>query len=127
MNVGHRDLFLKPELVGKTFDAVFPASRVGPRCRAGAATSGAKAKAAKRVWIDLDCDAFDPAFFPAVSAAPAVRAAPPLFFRLLDAVWSDKVCGLSVSEFDPGRDVRDTSLNLLGWLLEHLLLKRYGG
>jgi hypothetical protein len=30
---------------------------------------------------------------------------------------------MSVSEFDPGRDVRDTGLNLLGWLVEYALLK----
>jgi hypothetical protein len=32
---------------------------------------------------------------------------------------------MSISEFDPGRDRRDASLNLLGWLIEWLLLKRW--
>ena len=45
------------------------------------------------------------------------------FLKLLDAVWSGKVVGLSVSEFDPGRDVRDTGLELLGWLIEFVLLR----
>jgi agmatinase len=38
-------------------------------------------------------------------------------------VWSGRVVGFSISEFDPGRDVRDVGLNLLGWLLEYVLLK----
>jgi hypothetical protein len=31
---------------------------------------------------------------------------------------------MSISEFDPGRDVSDASLNLLGWLIEWFLLKQ---
>ena len=80
---------------------------------------------ASRVWIDLDCDAFDPAFLPAVQEPLPFGLAPTAFLKLLDAVWSEKVAGFSVSEFDPGRDLRDTSLNLLGWLIEFLLLRRY--
>ena len=48
---------------------------------------------------------------------------PPAFLALFGAAWSGNVVGMSVSEFDPGRDVRDTSLNLLGWLVEYVLLK----
>jgi hypothetical protein len=46
-----------------------------------------------------------------------------VFLALFDAVWANNVIGFSVSEFDPGRDSRDTSLNLLGWLIEYTLLK----
>ena len=31
--------------------------------------------------------------------------------------------GMSISEFDPGRDSHDRGLSLLGWLLEFVLLK----
>ena len=51
--------------------------------------------------------------------------APPLLLRFLDALWSERLCGVAVSEFDPGRDHRDQSLSTLVWLLEYLLLKQY--
>jgi len=51
---------------------------------------------------------------------------PPAFLKLFAAVWSEKVAGVSVTEFDPAADVRDASLNLLGWLTEFVLLKRHG-
>jgi hypothetical protein len=30
---------------------------------------------------------------------------------------------MSISEFDPGCDVRDASLQLLGWFVEYVLLR----
>jgi agmatinase len=49
-----------------------------------------------------------------------------MLLRVLAAVWdSGKIVGISVSEFDPSLDRDDTGLNLLGWLLEWLLLKWY--
>ena len=124
VNVGHRDLFLLPEVVKRTFVAAFPAEAVHTDVRRVAANLRKRAAAAKRVWIDLDLDAFDPAFAPAVHQPTPFGLTPQQFLPLLDAVWSGKVAGVSVSEFDPGRDVRDETLTLLGWLVERLLLKR---
>ena len=50
---------------------------------------------------------------------------PQQVLRLLAAIWSPKVGGVLVSEFDPGRDRNDQSLCTLVWLLEWLLLRRY--
>ena len=122
-----RDLFLTPAAIGETFAATFPASEVAADAERVAGALRRLARSADRVWVDLDCDAFDPAYLPAVQEPLPFGLAPPAFLKLLDAVWSEKVVGLSVSEFDPGRDVRDTSLNLLGWLLEYVLLRRYEG
>lgn len=127
VNVGHRDLFLTPAEVAETFEAVFPAAAVGENPDAVAASVRELVAYADRVWLDLDCDALDPAFLPAVQQPLPFGLAPPAFLKLFDAAWADKVIGLSVSEFDPGRDVRDTSLELLGWLIEYALLKRHGG
>ncbi|HUR54133.1 MAG TPA: arginase family protein, partial [Gemmataceae bacterium] len=123
VNVGHRDLFITDAEIAESFDVVFPAADIATDIDRVAAALKAKAKGAKRVWIDLDCDAIDPAFLPGVRQPLPFGLTPPAFLKLLDAVWSDKVVGLSVSEFDPASDVRDTSLNLLGWLLEFVLLK----
>lgn len=123
VNVGHRDLFLTPEEIGATFEAVYPAWDVASDAARVAAELKAKASAAKRVWIDLDCDAFDPSALPAVPEPLPFGLLPPAFLALFEAVWGANVVGMSVSEFDPGRDTRDASLNLLGWLVEYVLLK----
>ena len=78
-----------------------------------------------RVLVDIDCDVFDPAFFPGSANPLPFGMSPQLLLRFLDAAWSDKVVGLAISEFDPARDVRDQSLATLIWLLEHILLKRH--
>ncbi len=123
VNVGHRDLFLTPEEAGETFEAVYPAWDIAADAGRVAAELRAKAKAAPRVWIDIDCDAFDPAAMPAVAEPLPFGLSGPAFLALFEAVWEGKVVGMSVTEFDPGRDVRDTGLNLLGWLVEYTLLK----
>lgn len=123
INVGHRDLFLTPGEIGETFEAVYPAWEVAADAARVAAELRAKVRTAKRVWVDLDCDAFDPGALPAVAEPLPFGLAPPAFLALFEAVWEGNVVGLSVTEFDPGRDVRDTGLNLLGWLVEYTLLK----
>lgn len=123
VSVGHRDLFVTPEEAGETFEAVYPAWEVASDVGRVAAELRAKATAAPRVWIDLDADAFDPAALPAVAEPLPFGLSPPAFLALFEAVWAGNVIGMSVSEFDPGRDVRDAGLNLLGWLVEYTLLK----
>ena len=54
------------------------------------------AQSASRVWIDLDCDVFDPAYFPAVQHPLPMGLCPAFVLRLLSAVWSEKVVGVSV-------------------------------
>ena len=127
VNVGHRDLFLTAAEVAETFTAAHSAVDVATKPDRVLADLRKRAGAATRVWIDLDCDAIDPGFLPAVGQPLPFGLAPPTVLAVLDAMWSDKVAGVSVSEFDPGRDVRDTGLNLLGWLVEHVLLRRHGG
>jgi agmatinase len=127
VNVGHRELLLPPEHVGRSYRATFPADRLaidpGPALEAVRAAAGA----ARRVFLDLDCDVLDPAFFPAVTQPVPFGISPHLLLRFLDAAWSERVIGLAVSEFDPGRDDHDRSLATLVWLIEYLLLKRYEG
>src|SRR5262249_35482899 len=88
---------------------------------------GQASRSANRVFFDLDCDVFDPAFFPAVAQATPFGLSPHLVLRILDAAWSQRVSGVAVSEFCPGRDRNDQSLSLLIWLLEYVLLKKYEG
>lgn len=123
VNVGHRDLFLTHNEIAKSFEGVYSAEEIAINSDRVAVELQAKVTGAKRVWIDLDCDAFDPAAMPAVPQPLPFGLFPVVMLKLLNALWSEKVIGFSMSEFDPGRDARDTGLNLLGWLLEYVLLK----
>jgi agmatinase len=125
VNVGHRDLFLPETEVKETFAAAYPAEGLAADLPRVVAAVRELAGAADRVWIDIDADVFDPAFAPGVHHPMPFGLTPTQFLAVLDAAWSGKVVGMSVSEFDPGRDVRDTTLNLFGWLVERVLLKRY--
>lgn len=127
IHLGHRDLFLLPETVKDYFESVQSAERIALNPLLVAEWLRSRIATASRVWIDIDCDVFDPAFFPAVQSPLSFGLSPLEVLRLIDLCWTNHLLGVSISEFDPGRDVRDTSLNLLGWLIEWLLLKRYEG
>ncbi|MCZ2340628.1 MAG: arginase family protein [Bacteroidales bacterium] len=124
VNVGHRDLFLKPKAIRNTFAAVFPAEELMTNMSEVLAQLRQLTAHAKQVWFDLDTDVLDPAFAPAVHQATPFGLTPQQLLSIMLALWSDRVVGVSVSEFDPGRDDRDRTLQLLGWLLERLLLRQ---
>ena len=123
VNVGHRDLFLTAKDTKRTFAGVHPAEAVARDPAVVAKDVRKWAAKAKRVWIDIDADVFDPAVCPGVGRPMPFGLTPYQFWPLFEAAWAGNVVGVSVSEFDPGRDVRDLSLNLLGWLTERTLLR----
>jgi arginase family enzyme len=123
VNVGHRDLFLTEKEIAETFETTYSAVTVATEPDRVAAELRAAALSAKRVWLDVDADAFDPSVLPAVRQPLPFGLLPPTFLRLLDAAWGGNVVGMSISEFDPGCDVRDASLQLLGWFVEYVLLR----
>jgi agmatinase len=125
VNLGHRELLLTPEHVAATYRATFPAAELAADPAPALAHLRRAARKARRVLLDLDCDVFDRAFFPATAHPVPFGLSPETVLRLIDAVWSDRVVGLAVSELDPARDQNDHCLATLMWLLEHLLLKRY--
>jgi agmatinase len=125
VNAGHRELLLTPEYVGGYYRRVFAAAELALDDRPARTALAEAAGAAERVFIDLDCDVLDPAFFPAVTQPVPFGLGPQQLLRLLEAVWSPKVAGVVVSEFDPARDRDDRSLATLMWLIEYLLLRRY--
>ncbi len=126
VNVGHRDLLLPADETATTFAQTFSAFDMATDTEGVLNDLRARAHQAKRVWIDLDADVFDPAHLPAVHR-PLPFGLPPLaVLQVLAAAWdAGNVVGVSISEFDPGRDRGDAALNLLGWLLEWILLKWY--
>jgi agmatinase len=127
VNVGHRDLLLPEEHIARTFHAAIPATRLAIDPAGVIAELRRLTEKAERVFLDLDCDVFDPAFFPAVGQPVPFGPAPAAVLALIDAIWSERVAGLFVSEFDPARDCEDRSLATLMWLVEYLLVRRYEG
>jgi agmatinase len=124
-NLGHRELLLTPEHAAKHFVQTYSAADLAIRPEEALAQVRAAAQNAERVVIDLDCDVFDPAYFPGSAHPQPFGISPPLFLRFLDAAWSGNVLGLALSEFDPAKDVRDQSLSTLVWLLEYVLLRHH--
>ena len=125
MNLGHRDLLLRPDHIAGTFERAiasheiltYPAnmlSEVRRRCAS-----------AERVVLDIDCDVFDPAYFPAVAQPLPFGLSPHFVMPLIDAIGVSKLAALSISEFEPARDVDDRCLATLMWLIEHVLLLKY--
>jgi arginase family enzyme len=125
INVGTRELLLRPEYVRQYYQETFPAAALAIDPQPALERLRQVSRTATRVFLDLDCDVFDPAHFPAVGQPSPFGLTPLLLLQLLDAAWSRRVVGVAISEFDPGRDRDDQSLATLVWLIEYLLLKRY--
>jgi agmatinase len=118
VNIGQRDLFLLKKEIDQYYDAV-----LSPDDAAGLQKFVAKAD---RVWLDIDIDVLDPTFCPAVLDAVPFGLNPQQLLKIAESCWSEKLVGISISEFCPARDDRDRSLELLGWFVEWLLLRDAG-
>jgi arginase family enzyme len=125
--LGHRELLLRPDYIGQTYERSFSASALAIDPEPALQYLRQASAAATGVFIDLDCDVFDPAYFPGLAHPLPFGLSPHLVLRLLDAAWSERVLGIAISEFDPARDENDRSLSTLVWLLEYLLLRRFEG
>jgi arginase family enzyme len=128
VNVGHRDLLLPADHIARTYWRTYPAAALLVNPEPVMRELAELATKAERIYLDIDCDVFDPAYFPAVAQPVPFGLGPPALLQVIQAVWpahSDKVRGLFLSEFDPGRDRDDRSLAALVWLIEYLLLRRY--
>jgi agmatinase len=125
LNLGHRELLLLPDYIARYYRQTFSAEQIAIDAGTVARQLRAATAGADSLFLDIDCDVLDTAFFPALPQSVPFGLSPQTLLTLLDAVWSDKVAGVSFSEFDPARDRNDQSLATLVWLLEWLLLKRY--
>ena len=126
-NVGHRELLLTPTYICRHYRNAVSAAELILGGAAALEVVRQTAHAADRVFLDIDCDVFDPAFFPAVSQPVPFGLSPAQVLHVIDAFWSANVAGVFLSEFDPGRDRDDRSLATLVWLLEYLLLRWHEG
>ncbi len=125
INLGQRELLLRPEYVTRYFQRTFSAAELSLDPEPALRTVAAAAAAAPRVFLDLDCDVFDPAYFPAVTGQQPFGLSPHFVLRVLAAIGRSRLAGLALSEFNPAHDSRDRSLATLMWLLEYVLLWLY--
>jgi agmatinase len=125
VNAGSRELLLRAEHVKRYFQHVISAADFAIDEEGALRQLRNAADGAEAVFVDIECDVFDPAYFPATPHPLPFGLSPRQVLRVLEAVWSDRLIGLSISEFEPARDRNDQCLSTLLWLLEYILLKRY--
>jgi arginase family enzyme len=123
--VGHRDLLLPADHVGRHFRHTLSSAEIAVDASAAASRLREWTARVERIFVDIDCDVLDPVFFPAVSQPVPFGLSPTLLLALLEVIDPARFAGLCLSEFDPGRDRDDRSLATLVWLIEYLLLRRY--
>jgi arginase family enzyme len=116
-------LFLPAEHARKHYRDVLSAEGIVCNARRALRRVSELAKKAGRIWIDIDCDVFDPAYMPAVQHPQPMGLSPAFVLRMLTALDFKRIAGVSISEFDPGRDRADLSLQTLVWLIEWVLLR----
>jgi arginase family enzyme len=125
INLGHRELLLRSEYIARHYEQTISATELACHPEPALAKLRQACAQARRVLVDLDCDVLDSAFLPAQSHPVPFGLTPHLLLQLLEAIWSERVIGLALSEFDPARDHNDRSLAMLMWLIEYALLKRH--
>src|SRR5262249_28855360 len=121
VNIGHRELFLRSEYIQKHYNASFSAIEAAGDSAGVIGKLRELAASAQRVFGDVDCDAFDPAYFPAVPQPRPFGLNPQFLLQALDAIGRERLAGLAISEFEPARDQHDRCLETLMWLLEYVL------
>ncbi|HZZ81701.1 MAG TPA: arginase family protein [Gemmataceae bacterium] len=125
VNVGHRELLLRPDYIKKHYHASIPAALLATDGAAAIATLRELIAGADRIFVDVDCDVFDPTFFPAVHDARPFGLEPRWLLTLLDLIGPARLAGLAISEFEPGRDSDARCLETLMWLIEYVLLLKH--
>lgn len=125
VNLGHRELLLRPEHIRKHYQMAISAAELAIDRAAPFARLQNAISSHERVFLDVDCDVLDPAFFPAVAEPCPFGLAPETIVQVLAMIGADRLAGLSISEFDPARDVNDRCLSTLMWLIEYVLLMKH--
>jgi arginase family enzyme len=125
INLGHRDLLLPPDYIRQHYTFSIAADQLVSESAVARRQVQEAVAAADRILIDIDCDVLDPSCFSAVTHPVPFGLTAAQLLSWVNVVWSERVIGLSLSEFDPARDRDDQGLAVLVWLLEYLLLKRH--
>jgi len=71
VNVGHRELLLRPEYIARYYRQTYSAAELALDPEPALLAIQEMCADAESVFLDLDCDVFDPAYFPAVRPSVA--------------------------------------------------------
>jgi agmatinase len=119
VNLGHREQVLTDAAIGEFYVRAFSSADL----HRDLAPAIDFIRGHDRIVIDIDCDVFDPAYFPGIAQPEPFGLSPSLVLRILEEIWSPGVLGVAISEFVPAHDRRDQSLATLLWLVEWILLR----
>src|SRR5262245_34460253 len=86
VNVGHRELLLRAEDIRACYRRTFSAEALAVDPERTLRQLRQAERGAKRVFLDLDCDVADPAYFPAVTQPVPFGLSPQQVLHVLDAV-----------------------------------------
>jgi agmatinase len=125
INLGHRELLLRENYLSRYYRRAYSAAELVISSAPALVDIAAAAANCDRVFLDIDCDAFDAAFFPAVAQTQPFGLNPAFVLQVLHAIGPGRLAGLFLSEFDPSRDQHDRCLATLLWLIEYVLLWLY--
>lgn len=125
IHLGHRDLLLPQEEIDTFYQRAYSAIDYAQRREGVLSEIEGLFAGVERVILDIDCDVFDAAYFPGTGRPIPAGLSPLDVIRVLGCIPPEKLAGVLVSEFDPGRDQADRSLSLIVWLLEAILLARH--
>ncbi|MFO0877253.1 MAG: arginase family protein [Gemmataceae bacterium] len=125
VNIGHRDLLLPADHIARYYQQTFSAADLALEPARVLQQLRQRVQDTEAVYLDLDVDVFDPVYFPAVAQPVPFGLSPAALLGLIEAIGTERLRGLLVSEFDPARDRDDRSLAVLVWLLEYILLRKY--
>ena len=106
VNIGHRDLFLPADHIEKHYRQTISSLETTHDPHGTLAKVEKLLRHAKRVFLDIDCDVFDPAFFTATSHPMPFGLAPAFVPRLIQTIGSHRLAGVAISEFTWSRSQR---------------------
>ena len=125
VNVGHREQLLTKDHIDTFFQDNISAIDIAVNPELAFQRIMAIVNKAERIFIDIDCDVMDAAFFPATGRPVPMGLTPMYLTRIMEAIDAKKIVGVGISEFDPSRDDNDRSLALLIWWVERFFLRWY--
>lgn len=126
--VGHRDHVLTEAAAKERLDHVLSMDVIARRpLEASVDTLASLAGHADRVHLDIDLDVLDPSALRAVGTPMPCGLSTRELTALVEPLLGPKLSGVSVSEYSAAADPDGTGRQLVCWLLEHVLLRRFGG
>lgn len=125
VNVGHRELSLSSTAISEVFAKSFGIDEIVTRGIDGVIEELRRfLEGFDAIHIDLDVDVFDQATFRATGCPTPFGLTGRELLKMLVSLWSEKLIGISISEYNGLLDVDASGKGLLLWLLDYILLRR---